>query len=89
MQPGRAITKTISLFAAHTQQLIKRQQFAEVKRCFSMAGVLYHNGSAMLKTTIESVFLYGISPLLDAYHLKKMLPAQLQQLRYRCIQSIY
>lgn len=49
MQPGRAITKTISLFAAHTQQLIKHHQLTEVKQCFSMAGVLYHNGSALLK----------------------------------------
>ena len=55
----------------------------EVKQCFSVAGVLYRNGSAVLKNAIEGIFLFGISPLLDAKRLKELLPLPLQQLRYR------
>ena len=88
MQRGGAITKTIATFSAYTKLLIRKDRIQEVKQCFSIAGVLYHNGSALLKSAIESVFLFGISPFLDAKHLKELLPAPLKQLRYRHVQSI-
>lgn len=88
MEQGGAITKTIATFSAYTKQLIRGNRTGEVKQCFSIAGVLYHNGSALLKNAIESVFLFSISPLLDAKRLKELLPAPLQQLRYRHVQSI-
>ncbi len=49
-----------------------------------MAGVLYKNGSRLLKDTIESVFLYGLSPFLNA-PVKSLLPASLQNARRQFI----
>lgn len=88
MQQGSAITKTIATFSAYTKLLIRRDRIQEVKQCFAIAGVLYHNGSAQLKNAIESIFLFGISPFLDARHLKELLPVPLKQLRYRYVRSI-
>ncbi len=53
-----------------------------------MAGVLYRNGSQLLKTAIEGVFVYAVSPFLDAQPVKDLLPASLQQVRSRHLQTI-
>lgn len=88
MQQAGAVTKAIGAFSAYTRQLIKGGQLNEVKKCFSMAGVLYRNGSAALKCTIENVFLFGVSPFLEAQHVKELLPASLRNARNRQLQFI-
>lgn len=82
MQQAGAVSQTIRTFTAYTKQLINKGQLAEVKKCFSMAGVLYKNGSTLLKNAIEDVFLYSISPFVDAQHyVKECLPQSLAHLR--------
>ncbi|WP_343700644.1 hypothetical protein [Chitinophaga sp.] len=83
-----AVTTAIGAFSAYTRQLIRLGQLQEAKKCFSMAGVLYRNGSQLLKTAIEGVFVYAVSPFLDAQPVKDLLPASLQQVRSRHLQSI-
>ncbi|WP_156093007.1 DUF7674 family protein [Chitinophaga rupis] len=52
--------------------------------------MLYRNGSGLLRNAIESVYLYGLSPLLDTacnnQPVKALLPVRLQQLRIQQIQ---
>lgn len=82
MEQTGPVTQTIRTFTAYTKQLINKGQLQEVKKCFSMAGVLYRNGSTLLNNAIEDVFLYSISPFLDAQQfVKESLPQSLKHLR--------
>lgn len=82
MEQTGPVTQTIRTFTAYTKQLINKGQLQEVKKCFSMAGVLYRNGSTLLKNAIEDVFLYSISPFLEAQqYVKESLPQSLKHLR--------
>lgn len=82
--------EVIHVFADYTKRMIHGGQLKEAKRCFTIAGVLYRNGSGLLRNAIESVYLYGISPMLDTVQgnrpLKELLPATLQHLRIQHIQ---
>ncbi|WP_143309553.1 DUF7674 family protein [Chitinophaga vietnamensis] len=82
-----AVSKVIHAFADYTGNMIRGGQLQEVKRCFTMAGVLYHNGSAVLRNAIESVFMFALSPLLCSQH-KELLPLSLKQIRIRHLQTI-
>ena len=82
-----AVTTTISALSAHTRQLIRLGNLQEVKKCFSMAGVLYRNGSNALKSAIEGVFVYALSPFLDAQPVKELLPASLRRIRHAHLQT--
>lgn len=79
-----APTKVIQSFTAYTRRMIRAGELPEIRKCFSMAGVLYRNGSRVIREAIESVFLYGLSPLLNA-PVKSLLPASLQTLRRQFI----
>ncbi|MCW3462563.1 hypothetical protein OL444_03850 [Chitinophaga sp. PC15] len=81
------ICKVIHLFADYTGSMIRNEQLQEVRRCFTIAGVLYHNGSNVLRNAIESVFVYALSPLLHKEH-SALLPAALRNLRIQHLQSI-
>lgn len=83
-----AVTTIISAFSAHTRQLIRLGRLQEVKKCFSVAGVLYKNGSNALKSAIEGVFIYAVSPFLDTQNMKDLLPASLRQVRNSHLCSI-
>jgi hypothetical protein len=77
--------EVIHVFADYTRRMIRGGQLSEAKKCFTIAGVLYRNGSRLLRNAIESVYLYGLSPLLDTAFgnrpVKTLLPAVLQQAR--------
>lgn len=80
--------EVIHVFADYTKRMIRGGQLSEAKKCFTIAGVLYRNGSGLLRNAIESVYLYGLSPLLDTADaafgnrpVKTLLPAVLQQAR--------
>lgn len=88
MQQTGAVNAAINAFSTHTRQLIRLGRFDEVKRCFSMAGVLYRNGSGLLKNAIEGVFIYAVSPFLDGQRVKDLLPASLRQIRNKHLQTI-
>lgn len=86
--------EVIHVFADYTKRMIRGGRLNEVKRCFTIAGVLYHNGSSLLRNAIESVYLYGLSPLLDTADItsgnrpvKAWLPVTLQQLRTQQIRN--
>ncbi|MGX5818021.1 DUF7674 family protein [Chitinophaga lutea] len=83
--PGAAILS----FTRHTRQAIRRGRIEEVRKCFAMAGVLYRNGSSLVRTAIENVFLFSISPFLDGRGLKLFLPASLRAARNSFVQSIH
>lgn len=88
MEKNGAITTAISAFSVHTRQLIRLGRIQEVKKCFSVAGVLYRNGSNLLRSAIEGVFIYAVSPFLDSQNIKELLPASLRQVRNRHLQTI-
>lgn len=88
-QHGAAVTRTIGTFSMYTRQVIRLGRVQEIRRCFAVAGVLYKNGSAMLRTAIEGVFLFSISPLLDSQHVKELLPASLRRVRNTQLQTIH
>lgn len=79
-----APAKVIQAFTAYTRRMIRNDEFPEIRKCFSLAGVLFKNGSRMLKDAIESVFLFGLSPLLNA-PVKSLLPVSLQNVRRQFI----
>ena len=83
-EPGGAPAKVIQAFTAYTRKMIRTGALPEIRKCFSMAGVLYKNGSRQLRDAIESVFLFGLSPLLNA-PVKTLLPASLQNARRQFI----
>ncbi|RPD38548.1 DUF7674 family protein [Chitinophaga barathri] len=84
IQQGAVLTKIIGVFSAYTRNAIREGQVPEIRKCLSMAGVLYKNGSKGLKNAIESVFLYSISPFLDS-PIKSYLPVSLRQIRHQII----
>ncbi|CAL1521237.1 hypothetical protein [Chitinophaga sp. MM2321] len=81
------ICKVIHTFADYTGKMIREEQLQEVKRCFTIAGVLYRNGSSLLRNAIESVFMYALSPLLGMQH-KALLPISLRTVRIQHLQTI-
>ncbi|MEC5147946.1 hypothetical protein [Chitinophaga sp. 212800010-3] len=85
--PKNPISKVIHTFADYTGRMIRNEQLQEVKRCFTVAGVLYHNGSSVLRNAIESAFLYTLSPLLCGKH-KELLPLSLRNIRIQHLQTI-
>ncbi|WP_291908730.1 hypothetical protein [Chitinophaga sp. CB10] len=80
------VSKVIHSFADYTRQMIRLGRMAEVKHCFTMAAVLYHNGSALLKNAIESVYIYTLSPVLQR-PAKDLLPATLRRIRTHHLQT--
>lgn len=86
MQPGALLTKTIGVFSAYTRKAITEGRVFEIRKCLSIAGVLYKNGSKALKNAVESVFVFSISPFLDS-PVKSYLPASLQQVRHQIISN--
>lgn len=81
------VSKVIHTFADYTGNMIRQEQLQEVKRCFTIAGVLYRNGSNVLRNAIESVFMYALSPLLCTQH-RDMLPLSLKTVRLQYLQTI-
>jgi hypothetical protein len=81
------VSKVIHTFADYTSRMIRGEQLQEVRRCFTIAGVLYHNGSNVLRNAIESVFMYTLSPLLCTKH-KELLPLSLRNVRIQHLQTI-
>ena len=81
------VSKVIHTFADYTGNMIRHEQLQEVKRCFTVAGVLYRNGSNALRNAIESVFIYALSPLLCTQH-RDMLPSSLRTVRIQHLQTI-
>lgn len=79
-----APAKVIQAFTAYTRRMIRNDELPEIRKCFSLAGVLYKNGSRLLRESIESVFLYGLSPLLNT-PVKSLLPVSLQNVRRQFI----
>lgn len=87
-QPAKgSISKVIHTFADYTGKMIRSEQLHEVKRCFNVAAVLYHNGSSALRNAIESAFMYTLSPLLCGKH-KELLPLSLKNVRIQHLQTI-
>jgi hypothetical protein len=86
-----AVCKVVHAFADYTGTMIRGGQIQEVRKCFTMAGVLYHNGSALLRNAIESVFLYALSPFLYTQYsnqpVKELLPLSLKHIRIQHIQT--
>ncbi len=80
------VSKVIHSFADYTGQMIRLGRTEEVRRCFTMAAVLYHNGSAVLKNAIESVYVYALSPLIQN-NVRALLPATLRQIRTHHLQT--
>lgn len=80
---GKSVSNTIHAFMEYTSALVRNGQLHEAGRCFRMAGVLYRNGSNMLRNAIENVYIYGVSPLIDMYKqpLNELLPLSLKQVR--------
>jgi hypothetical protein len=89
MEQTSAVNAAIQAFSTHTRQLIRLGRLYEVKKCFAMAGVLYTNGSQRLRSAIEGVFIYAISPLLDGQNVKELLPASLRQVRNHHLYNIH
>ena len=85
------VYEVIHVFTDYTKRMIRGGQLNEAKKCFTIAAVLYRNGSNLLKNAIESVYLYGLSPLLDTacnnQPVKSILPATLQHIRIQHIQN--
>ncbi|KAA2244860.1 hypothetical protein F0L74_02540 [Chitinophaga agrisoli] len=85
------VYEVVHVFTDYTKRMIRGGQLNEAKKCFTIAAVLYRNGSNLLRNAIESVYLYGLSPLLDtAYEnhpVKALLPATLQHIRIRDVQN--
>lgn len=85
------VYEVIHVFADYTKRMIHGGQLNETKRCFTIAAVLYHNGSSLVRNAIESVYLYAVSPLLetacDNHPVKELLPACLKDIRIKHIQS--
>jgi hypothetical protein len=86
-QQKGTISKVIHTFADYTGRMISSEQLHEVKRCFNVAAVLYHNGSNALRNAIESAFMYTLSPLLCGKH-KELLPLSLKNVRIQHLQTI-
>ncbi|MET3875365.1 MULTISPECIES: DUF7674 family protein [Chitinophaga] len=86
-QQKGAISKVIHTFAGYTGRMIRSGQLHEVKRCFNVAAVLYHNGSSALRNAIEGAFMYTLSPLLCGKH-KELLPLSLKNVRIQHLQTI-
>ncbi|MFY0252913.1 hypothetical protein ACDQ55_03070 [Chitinophaga sp. 30R24] len=86
-QTGLDISKVIHSFADYTGCLIRNEQLSEVKRCFTVAGVLYRNGSNVLRNAIENAFLYPLSPFLCSKHVA-LLPLSLKHIRIQQLQTI-
>ena len=84
MLRANVLTKSIGVFSAYTRKANREGRTSEIRKCLSMAGVLYKNGSNGLRNAIESVFLYSISPFLDS-PLKVYLPVSLKQVRHQII----
>lgn len=82
-----SVSKVIHTFADYTGRMIRSEQLHEVKRCFTIAGVLYHNGSSTLRNAIESAFMYTLSPLICGKH-KELLPLSLRNVRIQHLQTI-
>ena len=84
------ICKVVHAFADYTGNMIRGGQIPEVKKCFTMAGVLYRNGSSALRNAIESVYLYALSPFLYTQFsnqpVKELLPLSLKHIRIQHIQ---
>lgn len=80
---GHSVSKVIHAFMEYTSALVQKGHLQEAGRCFRVAGVLYRNGSGLLKNAIENVYIYGISPLVDTHKqsLQGLLPLPLQQVR--------
>ncbi|RFS23535.1 hypothetical protein DVR12_11010 [Chitinophaga silvatica] len=81
------ISKVISTFASYTGRMIRYEHLNEVKRCFTMAGVLYKNGSNALRNAIEGAFIFTLSPLINKQH-QAMLPLSLRHIRLQQLQTI-
>lgn len=86
-----AVCKVMHAFADYTGNLIRHGELPEAKKCFTLAAVLYHNGSNAVKNAIESVYIYGLSPLLDTIQhnrpVKELLPQSLHHIRIRQLQA--
>jgi hypothetical protein len=82
-----AVSKVINAFADYTGRMIRSGSLGEVKHCFTMAGVLYKNGSSTLRNAIEGVFVYALSPLLLKKH-QALLPLALRNVRIQQLQTI-
>ena len=78
------VSKVIYSFADYTKRMIHLGRLDEVRRCFTMAAVLYHNGSMVVKNAIECVYVYTLSPLLHTrqqhVNMKELLPVTLLRL---------
>lgn len=84
-KPGlnNSVSKVMHAFMEYTSSLVRKGQLHEAGKCFRIAGVLYRNGSNLLRNSIENVYIYGVSPLIDAHRqtLTALLPLPLKQLR--------
>lgn len=59
------IYKAMQCFSDFTKQLIKKENFKEVKHCFNVAEKMLENGNSTVKNAIENCYLYSISTVLD------------------------
>lgn len=85
LRKTEGVCKVMDAFAAYTRNMICAGQLQETRKCFTVAAVLYRNGSRLLQHTIESVYLHALSPLLDtacsSRPVKELLPLALKNIR--------
>ncbi len=84
-----ALYKIIHAYTDYTSSMIRKQDWIEVKKCCAFAGVLYRNGSQVLRNAIENVYVYGLSPLLPMYRHQEtaLLPVSLQSVRVQQLRA--
>ena len=84
-----ALYKIIHAYTDYTSSMILKENWAEVKKCAAFAGVLYRNGSHVLRNAIENVYVYGLSPLLPMHRYQEvaLLPVSLQTVRVQQLRA--
>jgi len=74
------------LFLNHTNNKLREHNFRALKRCFLLADDLYEQGNAVVKNTVENMFVFSFSQFFqytkqeDKKELKEMIPTRLYDL---------
>jgi hypothetical protein len=59
------LLESVKELTAYTKQQIRGFNEAEINHCFKTARYILDNGSPLAKISVETIFIYGVSRLLE------------------------
>lgn len=62
-RPSLQVYASMNYFTDYTKHVVKDHNFAQVKKCFTLAENLYLNGDNVVRFLIRNCFIYALFPL--------------------------